>query len=72
MNKIEEIFASKYPGNFEEQNIYDCMKEFGKICFEAGTKNGITQLALKVFSDEGEEIYTYEDFLKEIENETGN
>ena len=65
MNKIEEIFASKYPGNFEEQNIYDCMKEFGKICFEAGG-----ELVYKSIGDySGYESYkykNYEEFLKEI------
>ena len=67
MNKIEEIFVSKYPENFEVENIYACMKEFGKICFDAGgeTEDDGTMEGLWKYK-------TYEDFLKEIEDETGN
>ena len=74
MNKIEEILQSKETYDLEYPTIsisdaIEAIKEFGRLTFEAGVKEGIKQLALKVFSDEGEESYTYEDFLKEIENE---
>ena len=43
------------------------LKEFGKICFDAGRKG-------MIYSPEetGDYCWIYEDFLKEIEDEDGN
>ena len=79
MNKIEEILKeygiSDIP--FDENitmyypALLNAVKEFGKICFEAGS-----ELVWKSTGDySGYESYkykTYEDFLKGIENEEGN
>ena len=79
MNKIEEILKeygiSDIP--FDENitmyypALLNAVKEFGKICFKAGS-----ELVWKSTGDySGYESYkykTYEDFLKEIEDETGN
>ena len=71
MNKIEEILQGKETYDPEYPTIsiseaINAMKEFGKLCFDAGKSNNFYIL-------EGEETYkTFEDFLKEIENETGN
>ena len=79
MNKIEEIFEKNiHEGYYDDfavdchkSEVIDALKEFGKICFEAGG-----ELVWKSTGDySGYESYkykTYEDFLKEIENETGN
>ncbi len=76
MNKIEEIldkhlqFSSVRIPGLEKESL-KAMKEFGKICFNAGS-----ELAWKSTGDySGYESYkykTYEDFLKGIENEEGN
>ena len=75
MNKLEEII-SNYDilefGGINQQYIKNqivlAMSEFGKICFNAGS-----ELAWKSTGDySGYESYkykTYEDFLKEIEDE---
>jgi hypothetical protein len=74
MNKIEEILEkhlqlSSVRSKQIEDLAIEAIKEFGRLAFEAGVKEGVKQLALKVFSDECEELYTYEDFLKEIDAE---
>lgn len=78
MNKIEEIFnkqvlvpALKDLVEFRKSDILEAMKEFGKVCFDAGQKQHWEDCPF----NEGElqfTYYSYEDFLKEIENETGN
>ena len=79
MNKIEEILKeygiSDIP--FDENitmyypALLNAVTEFGKICFKAGS-----ELVWKSTGDySGYESYkykTYEDFLKEIGDETGN
>jgi hypothetical protein len=76
MNKIEEIFASKYPENFEVQNIYDCMKEFGEICFNAGREteriskyNGSSNPKGTSNDTWVDKYDSFEDYLKELYNE---
>ena len=74
MNKIEEILQSKenYDPEYPTISISDAleaMKEFGKICFEAARK------FKKTLECDGYDEYlykTYENFLKEIEDEEGN
>ena len=70
MNKIEEIFERNiHEGYYDDfavechkSEVIDALKEFGKLCFNAGKSNNFYIL-------EGEETYkTFEDFLKEIEN----
>lgn len=76
MNKIEEIYNRyDYLARVETDsslidykgNMLKALKEFGKICFEAGS-----ELVWKSTGDySGYESYkykTYEDFLKEIED----
>ena len=73
MNKIEEILQGKemYDPEYPTISISDAieaMKEFGKLCFNAGSK--FTWKSTGDYS--GYESYkykTFEDFLKEIENE---
>ena len=70
MNKIEEIIEGydilEFGGinqQYIKNQIINAMKEFGKLCIDAGKSNNFHIL-------EGEETYkTFEDFLKEIENE---
>ena len=75
MNKIEEILKeygiSDIP--FDENitmyypALLNAVREFGKICFEAGRAIGdINSIANFMKYQE------YEDFLKEIEDEEGN
>ena len=75
MNKIEEILQSKetyepeYP-TISISNAIEAIKEFGKICFEAGRK-GYDFFEIQKNSGLYDKHYyeTYEDFLKEIEDE---
>jgi hypothetical protein len=75
MNKIEEILKTKYWKSpltdnelevafkfnmFDKDLIILMMKEFGKLAFEAGRSYHLHNRY---------EFETYEDFLKEIENE---
>ena len=76
MKKIEKILNSTLEfTNIEDlttvsrDSIVDSLKEFGKLCFEAGRD--------QYWDDGGSgclefKYYEYEDFLKEIEDETGN
>jgi hypothetical protein len=76
MNKIEEIINNydilEFGGinqQYIKNQIVQAMSEFGKICFEAGRD--------QYWDDGGSgclefKHYEYEDFLKEIEDETGN
>ena len=76
MNKIEEIIDNydilEFVGinqQYIKNQIVQAMSEFGKICFEAGRK------FKKTLECDGYDEYlykTYEDFLKEIEDEEGN
>ena len=66
MNKIEEILRENENYNCVTEEflpeVINAMREFGKLCFDAGKSNNFYIL-------EGEETYkTFEDFLKEIEN----
>ena len=75
MKKIEEILNSTLEfTNIEDlttvsrDSIVDSLKEFGKICFEAGKER------INYFIEDYQVINkykyeTYEDFLKEIEDE---
>ena len=79
MSKIEEILKNKgitpttkfHNYEYLYKAIQESMIEFGKICFKAGS-----WLVWKSTGDySGYESYkykNYEDFLKEIEDETGN
>lgn len=65
MNKIEEIldkhlqFSSVRVPGLEKESL-KAMKEFGKICFDSGSFD--TGRLFRKYK-------TYEDFLKEIEDE---
>ena len=75
MNKIEKILdnisKAKYGVDFTKEHgriyyrtdIIKAMKEFGKLCFEAGGEG-------MIYSPEetGEYCWIYEDFLKSIED----
>lgn len=82
MNKIEEILED----NLKDVNINgfygiaslhgtqidpikDALKEFGKICFDAGAKLTWKSTG-EYFGYESYKYKTYEEFIKEIENET--
>ena len=77
MSKIEEILKNKgitpttkfHNYEYLYKAIQESMIEFGKICFKAGgeIKDGWTNVIGQVPKYEN-----YEDFLKEIEDETGN
>lgn len=81
MSKIEEIINNydilEFGGinqQYIKNQIVQAMKEFGKICFEAGRENKTKYNPTK----DGKlyqisiipEFKTYEDFLKETEDET--
>lgn len=74
MNKIEEILQTYTgcKGTCEcGCGLVEAMKEFGKICFEVGKER------INYFIDDDQVINkykyeTYEDFLKEIEDERRN
>lgn len=77
MNKIEEIFdkqvlipSLKDLVDFRKPDIIEAMKQFGEICFEAGRK-GYDFFEIQKNPGLYDKHYykTYEDFLKEIENE---
>ena len=64
MNKIEEILQGKETYDPEYPTIsiseaINAMKEFGKLCFDAGRKRDHL---------EDLQYIIFEDFLKEIEN----
>lgn len=79
MSKIEEILQTYTgcKGTCEcGCGLVEAMKEFGKICFEAGRDQSMESI-----SDDGGDsyyeqyeykYYEYEDFLKEIEDERRN
>ena len=75
MNKIEEILndqcgATKFSFHNNEGSVRDeydvicAIKEFGKICFEAGRTIGNINSIANFYK-----YQEYEDFLKEIEDE---
>ena len=82
MNKIEEILQ-KYT-SCEGTCICGCglieaMRDFGKICFEAGRETERIPKYTSGYNPKGtsddtwvDKYETYEDFLKEIEDEEGN
>ena len=69
MNKIEEIFERNIHEGYYDDFAVDChkseiintMKEFGKLCFDAGAK-----LVWKSTGYESYKYKTFEDFLKGI------
>ena len=74
MNKIEEILQNNLKHNpfsepFKHQkDIIKAIKEFGKLAFEAGRE--LVWHDISEYSGfEKNKFKTYEDFLKEIENE---
>jgi hypothetical protein len=74
MNKIEEILQSKetYDPEYPTISISDAleaMKEFGKICFEA-SRDHAWHFIDEYSGFEKNKYRTYENFLKEIEDET--
>ena len=82
MNKIREIIKkvgiegdlSEIPSQYLHERIINAVMEFGEVCFEAGRENKTKYNPTK----DGKlyqisiipEFKTYEDFLKEIEDET--
>ena len=69
MNKIEEILKEcghKSNLNINKAVALKAMKEFGKICFEAARDS------YPKWGSWENTYETYEDFLKEIEDEEGN
>lgn len=88
MNKIEELLKTlnwRNPltddeleiafnaGMFDKGKAIGAMQMFGKICFDAGRKGYDFFEIQKNPGLYAKHYYkTYEDFLKEIEDETGN
>lgn len=71
MNKIEEIFKEEFNKNHTASNedkvsfkqiAYRAMKKFGNICFNIAREDSY-------INANGFNYDTYEDFLKEIEDE---
>jgi hypothetical protein len=72
MNKIEEILQkhTACEGTCEcGCGLVEAMSEFGEICFNAGIQEGTEKTELQLWSCYTVYMKTYEDFLKEIENE---
>jgi hypothetical protein len=81
MNKIEEILKNKgitsttkfHNYDYLYNSIKESIEEFGKICFEAARKGKYADKHAMYGGNCYYNIYnTYEDFLKEIKDETGN
>lgn len=77
MNKIREIIKkvgiegdlSEIPSQYLHERIINAVMEFGEVCFEASREH--TWHIIDEYSGfEKNKHSTYEDFLKEIENET--
>lgn len=70
MNKIEEILNRKIilqPSHIKD-DVIEAIKQFGRLAFEAGKKR--TNHFIDDYCAINKYKYeTYEDFLKEIENE---
>ena len=82
MNKIEEIINKVDEDFYKENSYYLSNTEpekfakqvaitFGKLAFDAGTKNGIKTADKRWLSTNKfiKPLLNYEDFLKEIEDE---
>ena len=80
MNKIEEIIDTTWNTNRDEDHnkiyygweVKRAMKEFGKFCYNTGIEKGRMNILLGEFEDLDPSVTPYEEFIKEIENETGN
>ena len=76
MNKIEEILLEESKDHpfarvvIKNTHLQNAMKQFGKICFEAGRKGKyLDKWGMSPGTTFYQEYNTYEEFLEEIEDE---